>query len=228
MDEQQKDDQHTPVTSPLPTTIIAPADTPTPPPAPLETPQDAEVLPQTPATPLAASDTTTPQSSFVQSAESSPSNDSAQSISWTASEFHVHQKSVAWYCTLAVATVVLAAILYFLTKSIVTPVVVIICGIVLGVYGGRRPGNLEYTVNGHGVHIGSKHYTYDEFRLFVVTPALSTPEVLLMPTKRFMPPLSIRYAPDIENKVLNLLAEHLPFEERRPDLIDSLMHQLHF
>jgi hypothetical protein len=129
---------------------------------------------------------------------------------------------------LAIATIVVAAVLYLWTKSIVTPIVVITSGIILGVYGTRRPRQLKYVMNRQGISIGSKQYQYDEFRLFVVTPESSLPEVMLIPTKRFMPSLSIRYLPDIESKVLNILAEHLPFEERRPDLIDSLMHRIRF
>jgi hypothetical protein len=209
MDEQQKNEPQVPPSVPEepPVNIVQQA--------PLEVP---EVLPQTPATPP----------SLFTKPESSQQKNGDRNVTWTASGSNIYQKSASWYLVLLVSTIALACLLYFFTKSIVTPVVVIACGIIFGVYGNRRPDELEYTLDRQGIRIGSRHYLYDEFRLFVVTPDLPIHEVLLMPTKRFMPPLSVQYGADIENKVLGVLAEHLPFEERQPDLIDSLMHRMHF
>lgn len=121
-----------------------------------------------------------------------------------------------------------AVALYFLTKSIVTTVVIAVSGLVIGIYAARKPSELDYSIDNQGIRIGGKQYQYDDFRLFVITPALAIPEVTLVPVKRFMPSLSVRYSPEVSNKVLSMLGEHLPFEERRPDLIDSLMHKIHF
>lgn len=226
MAELQKDNQET--TAPIPTTgtTITPVDATVNPPSPtnaqttVPTSQAPQVMPPAPQA-------ITSEPSSIEP-DNSPTNEDADSISWAASEFHSHEKSAWWYIKLALITIVAAGVLYVLTKSIVTPVVIVISGVVLGIYGTHKPGQLEYTVTRQGIRIGAKRYSYDEFRLFVVTPNSSLSEVTLIPTKRFMPPLSICYSPDIENKVLNILADHLPFEERRPDLIDSLMQRMHF
>jgi hypothetical protein len=226
MVEPQKDDQQTviPTPSAAAVQVHVGAAVNAVPPAPANVPASPAAPPQAPPTVAAESETSLPEPE----PESSPVDEAAQSVTWKASEFHVHQKSSRWYMTLAFGTVVLAVVLYFLTKSVVTPVVVIICGLILGIYAKRQPGQLEYTMNRHGIRIGPKQYLYNEFRLFVVTPASALSEVTLIPTKRFMPSLSIPYSPDIEDKVLNILAAHLPYEERRLDLIDSLMQRMHF
>lgn len=108
-----------------------------------------------------------------------------------------------------------------------TAVVVIICGIILGVYARRSPKQLEYTLSRRGIRIGAKQHAFEEFQLFVVTPESSLPEITLIPVKRFVPSLSVRYEPADEEKILNMLAEHLPFEERRLDLTDSFLHRIH-
>jgi hypothetical protein len=174
------------------------------------------------------SNSTTDDGSQVLSETAPPSSKEADSITWSASEFHNHEKSAFWYLKLAISTAGASAISYILTKSVVTLVVVVMGGVVIGFYGRHKPRQLEYVMNTHGIRVGSKQYLYDEFRLFVVTPDSSYPEISLIPVKRFMPPLSVRYEPADETKILDMLADHLPFEERRPDLVDSLMRRIHF
>jgi hypothetical protein len=225
MDEPQKDSQESTSPASTPDAVTAPGNAvpPAPPAAP------AEVgLPQVSQAATPPPEVTTSSETPLPETENSPINQNDQAITWTASEFHAHEKSAGWYLLLAIATIVLAAVLYLWTRSIVTPVVIVICGIVFGVYGTHRPNQLEYAMDDQGIRIGSKRYKYDEFRLFVVTTGSSLPEVTLLPIKRFMPPLSVRYVPEVENKMLDMLGNHLPFEERRPELLDSLMRRIHF
>lgn len=151
-----------------------------------------------------------------------------EDITWTAAEFTRHEKSIGWYLALAVTTIVIAALLYLLTGGIVTVGVVIVCAIVLGIFANHQPHQLEYALTRQGIRIGSKNYLYDEFQLYVITPGSNYPEVTLIPMKRFMPPLSLRYASVDEEKILGVLSQHLPSEERQPDLIDSFMRRIHF
>jgi hypothetical protein len=151
-----------------------------------------------------------------------------KSISWSAPEFHDHEKSARWYVYIVFGIIVLAAALYLLSRSIMTPIVVIFGGIVIIYYANNKPGDLQYQLTRQGIQIGKKYYTYDEFRLFVVVPDSPLPEFMLIPVKRFMPALSVRYASDDENKIFTMLSEYLPYVERRPDLIESIMHRIHF
>lgn len=161
--------------------------------------------------------------------ESSPINESNQSLTWTvSSESHSYEKSSSWYLILAVVTVIVAGILYLLTKSIITPVVIVVCGIIAGFYSKRQLPQLDYLINSQGIRIGSKQYRYDHFRLFIITTGLPFPELTLIPVKRFMPSISVRYSSEVEKKLLDILSQHLPYEERRPDFIDALMHRVHF
>jgi hypothetical protein len=175
-----------------------------------------------------AAESTAPESTLPVPEETQETSAAPKSLSWSAAEFHVHEKSVSWYMLLALATIAIGGILYLWTRSIVTLFVVVIGGGTIGIFGTHRPSELEYVLDRTGIRIGSKHYMYDEFRLFIVTPQSVSPEVTLVPTKRFMPSLSVRYTPENEEAVLNILADHLPFEERRLDLIDSLMQRIRF
>jgi hypothetical protein len=205
------------VASNAPTTPVVSPPIPTATPAP--TPQAPEAGPDVSDSAPFAAETPTPEE-ITESAD--------QNLTWNASEFHAHEKTANWYVLLAMATIAVGAVLYFLTKSIVTPVVVVIGGCMLGVFGTHKPNQIDYGLNSHGLRIGKKEYAYDEFQLFVVTPQSIYPEVTLIPTKRFMPSLSLRYTPEVEDKVLNILADHLPSEVRRLDLVDNLMQHIRF
>ena len=164
----------------------------------------------------------------IVSSETQTAKRDDQTITWNASEFIGHEKTTGWYLALIVITVLFAAAMYFLTKDLVTVTVIIVGGILLGIFGTHRPNQLEYALTKQDIRIGAKRYPYDEFQFFIVTPASAYPEITLIPLKRFMPPLSLRYPSADESKVLDVLAQHLPSEERRPDLIDSLMRFIHF
>jgi hypothetical protein len=49
-----------------------------------------------------------------------------------------------------------------------------------------------------------------------------------MPLKRFMPPLSLYMDPADEEKIVDVLADYLPVEQREQDPIDKLMRRLRF
>jgi hypothetical protein len=225
MDEPQKNGQENIPPASTPGTVITPGGSVPPPPP--EAPA-VEIAPQVPQDPLPPPEAVTPSETPLTKPEDSLVSQDGQSITWTTAEFHAHDKSAGWYLLLAIATIVSAGVLYIWTKSIVTPVVILISGIIFGIYGTHQPNQLEYSMDDQGIRIGSKQYHYDEFRLFIVTTGSPLPEITLLPIKRFMPPLSVRYVPEVENKMLDMLGDHLPFEERRPEVIDSLMRRIHF
>ncbi len=182
--------------------------------------------PQAPPPQSVASAPEGEKSFFKPDSTSQPSDN--ERLSWSTSEFHEHEKTASWYLKLALATVIIAAAFYFLTRSLLTPVVIVISGLVIGILGQKKPSQREYDLSNQGIRIGHKLYLYDEFRLFIVTPSSALPEVTLVPAKRFQLPVSLRYTPELEDKVISKLSDYLPFEERRPDLVDSLMQRIKF
>ncbi|HVX48438.1 MAG TPA: hypothetical protein VHA05_03735 [Candidatus Saccharimonadales bacterium] len=149
-------------------------------------------------------------------------------ISWTASEFISHEKSTGWYGKLALGAVILAAIIYFLTKDIISTSVVIICAIAFGAIAGRRPRQLRYQISNAGVTIGQKQLTYAGFKSFSVIPEGAFSSIVFKPLKRFAPLTTIYYSPNDEDQILNLLSQHLPFEEYKPDPVDNMMRRIRF
>ncbi|HSW37682.1 MAG TPA: hypothetical protein VLG37_04935 [Candidatus Saccharimonadales bacterium] len=149
-------------------------------------------------------------------------------ISWTASEFVAHSKSLGWYLALAVAAAVLAGTVWLLTKDIISAVVVVVGAGVLGFYGARQPRQLSYSLDESGLNIGDRHYAYSEFRSFSIIPEGAFSSVALTPLKRFAPMTTIYYDPADEDEILGLLSERLPLEDRRRDAIDRFLWRIRY
>lgn len=149
-------------------------------------------------------------------------------ISWTASEYLIHHKSSGWYIALGGITAALAILIWLVTEDIVSVVVVSIVGLVFGIGASRQPRVLDYRVDEQGLHMGNKTYAYEEFKSFSVLVEESLSSILLIPLKRFMPGVSIYYPPEQELAIAQVLGLYLPHEERKPDMVDRLMHKVRY
>jgi hypothetical protein len=150
------------------------------------------------------------------------------SISWTASEYVAHDKSPGWYLALMIGAAGLSVLIYLMTHDFISVGVVLISALLIGSYGSRRPRQLEYRVDQHGIAIGGKNYSYRQFRYFSVVPEGAFSSMVFIPLSRFALPLSIYYAPEDEEKILAVLSDHLPFEPEHRDPIDNLMRRIRF
>lgn len=161
--------------------------------------------------------------------ETNPKSSNVAPVSWTASEFIAHDKSPGWYMVLAITTVIVAAITYLVTRrDEISTGMVLIVGVFFGAIASRKPRELTYTVDDKGVQIGPKNYPYSLLRSFSVVQEAGLESIWLMPLKRFMPMLTIYFAPDDEQKIVNALSQHLPEENHQPDSVDRLMHKVRF
>lgn len=194
--------------------------------APEKKPVENEVKPEPVPT------TTTPATGWqFTSQPDDPSFDAPtglDGVQWTASEFIAHDKGAGWYVLVGVGTVVLAAVTYFLSRDRFTPALIVIIGILFGVIGARKPRELTYVIDEQGVTIGDKFYAYSNFKSFSVVQEGGIESIWFAPLKRFMPSLSIYFAPTDEQKIIDTLSQFLPVEARTLDPIDRLMHRIGF
>jgi len=149
-------------------------------------------------------------------------------ISWTASEFISHEKSIGWYGKLALGAVIIAALIYLLTKDLISTTVVIVCALAFGAIAGRRPRQLRYQISNAGITIGQKQLTYAGFKSFSIVPEGAFSSIIFRPLKRFAPLTTIYYSPNDEDQILDLLSQHLPFEDYKPDPVDNMMRRIRF
>lgn len=156
------------------------------------------------------------------------SKTSIHNLQWKASEFIEHQKNMGWFVMLAVAATVVAGLVFIITRDVLSTVVVVIAATAFGVFGHQKPRTLTYSLLPTSLKIDSKEYAYDDFRSFSLMQDGALYSIFLQPTKRFMPPLSIYFAPQDGEKIFDTLAQHLPHEERSTDPIERLMRKIRF
>lgn len=149
-------------------------------------------------------------------------------ISWMASEFIHHDKSASWYFGLIVIAGAGAAGIYFLTKDIVSSVVVVFAAFFLAYFGSHKPRQLEYRIDSKGVTVGGKFYAFNDFRSFSLVPEGAFNSIVFMPLKRFAVPLSIYYDPRAETQIIDVLKNRLPFEPGQLDMSEKLMRKIRF
>lgn len=150
-------------------------------------------------------------------------------VEWTASEYVAHHKSIGWFMALGAATAVLSIIVYLITRGdMVSSGMIVLAGIAFGIFGARQPEVLQYNVSDSGIRIGQKFYGYGEFKSFSILNEGAFNSIMLLPLKRFMPPISIYYVPEDEEKIIHNLSTALPVEDRQEDRLDRLMRRLRF
>lgn len=152
----------------------------------------------------------------------------AKSISWTASEYIDHPHGPGWYTGLITGTIVLAGVIYLVTKEYFATVVTVILGIIVGTYAGRKPHQVAYEITDSGLKIGDKTYYYNQFKSFSIMREGDFSSVNLLSLKRFMPPVSAYFAAEDEETIVSALGEHIPYEERKVDRMDRITSRLRF
>jgi hypothetical protein len=192
----------------------------------MQTPQ----VPQAPVPAYAAVATEPAGWQFNQElpAAAAPPQPLDQAITWTASEFIDHEKGPGWYAALIGGSVVVTALVYFATKDVISTVVVALVAIAFAYFAGHKPRTQQYAVNRQGLQIGIKTYRYQDFKAFSVIEEDAIASIVFMPLKRFMPQLTIYVAPEMEAQVIDYLSAFLPYEQRRADMVDSLMRRIRF
>jgi len=149
-------------------------------------------------------------------------------IQWSASEYVANPRGTGWFLGLTALSVLVAALIFMITRDVVSTVAVLLIGLAVGIFSARKPKVLNYTINDRGIQIGIKQYPYAMFRSFSILQKGSFGSIYLMPLKRFMPPIEIHFELNDQERITSTLADYLPFEERSPDLVDTLFERLRF
>ncbi len=150
-------------------------------------------------------------------------------LQWVASDaVSRRQKPAGWNTMLIAGAVILTGLVYLITRDLVSAGSIVVAALLYMVFNARKPQSLSYKLDASGITISHKHYAFGQFRSFTIVQEESISSILLMPLKRFMPPLTVHYGPELTDDVVSLLADHLPMEAYRRDAVDALIHKLRF
>lgn len=222
MAEEQAADVNQPTPANQPGVVITPGTPTQEPPAPPAEPAAPD--PEPPVQPPILEEPAAPPPAAPTEAEA----EIAGTVTWTAPEFVAHDKSAVWYLGLAIVAVAFAALIYLLTKDVVSTVVIIVVAMIFGIYGRHKPRQISYRLDPTGITIGAKFHGYDEFKSFSAKPEIGLFSLTFTPLKRFAPFTTIYYSEQEEEKIMAVLGARLPYEEPRRDAVDSLMRRIRF
>lgn len=184
-----------------------PSPEPVQPPMPIVAPQEPQLAPEQARQPLP---------------------ETAVELHWEASEYIHHTKSPMWYLAYVGVMLLLLALAYFVTHSWTFIALVIVMSIALGIYANRPPRTLHYALTNSGIQIDQTVYKYTDFRAFGIMNDGALYSIMLIPAKRFLPAVSIYFAEDDGEEIVDILGARLPMEEIHLDVVDRLVRRLRF
>ncbi len=156
----------------------------------------------------------------------STTTDTDEPIRWQAKEHLEHDKNASWFLGLAGITVLLMALSIFLMRSWSFTVLIAVMAVAVVVYAKRPPRIIDYMLGKKGLHVNDRLYLYNEFKAFGIIKDVDQYFVLLIPTKRFAPGVSVYFPEEVGEQIVDTLGSRLPMQEYKLDFIDRLVRKL--
>jgi hypothetical protein len=173
----------------------------------------------------------TPPTSEEQTADpvGIPAPHGVEPINWTASEYIAHHKDATWYGSAIGISALLCVVVYLITKDLISVVSIAVVALLFLVLSGNKPRQRAYSVSGEGISIADRFYPYSDFKSFSLSQENAIGSISFMPLKRLMPEISIYYDPQDEQRIVDVLINRLPNDQRPAGSgFDEFMKRLHF
>jgi hypothetical protein len=150
----------------------------------------------------------------------------SEPIRWQATEYIHHEKDATWFILFAVVVVALMVISIFVIDSITFTVLIPVMAAALLVYTRRPPRLIDYTLSQQGLYVNDHLYSFAEFKGFGVIHDKQEFSIMLIPTKRFRPGVSVYFPEEAGEAIVDMLGARLPMQELHLDMVDKLIHKL--
>jgi hypothetical protein len=148
-------------------------------------------------------------------------------VSWTAQEYVHLDKSPLWFILFAVVVLGLIAVDVFFLQSWTFSALVIVMAVAVIIYTRRPPRTLTYALSGNqGLYVGERLYHFDDFKAFGVIKDGDNHSIMLIPTKRFSPGVSVYFPEEAGEQIVDILGQRLPMEDLKLDVIDIVVRKL--
>jgi hypothetical protein len=162
----------------------------------------------------------------LQSSQTEAATSESEPIRWQATEYIHHEKDATWFILFAVVVVALMAISIFVIDSITFTILIPVMAAALLVYTRRPPRLIDYTLSKQGLHVNDHLYSFAEFKGFGVIHDSREFSIMLIPTKRFRPGVSVYFPEEAGEAIVDMLGVRLPMQELHLDMMDKLIHKL--
>ncbi len=149
-------------------------------------------------------------------------------ITWEASEYIAHEKPITWYLILYGVSLALSLFVYIVTQGIVGSIAIMTMAVCLGFLASRPPQSKQYELSSDGIKINGQLYGYASYLSFSVVEEGAIDSIWIKPIARFKPFIVMYFTPEDEDKIIDVLSNFLPHEQRELDKIDQLSRRLRF
>lgn len=150
-----------------------------------------------------------------------------QPIQWQAPEYLQEYRSPWWFIGFWGVVIVLMLIAIILIKSWSFALLIPAMAAALTIYSHRPPRQVGYVLSNKGLYINEKLHTVEEFKSFSVVREESMPSIMLIPTRRFRPAITVYFPIEAGEGIVDLLGSRMPMQEAKLDFFDKLIRQLH-
>lgn len=159
----------------------------------------------------------------IASEESRDVEFSPATISWTADEFIVHEKSQKWFIYLWVGAGLMVVAALFLLKDWIFALLIAVMAATVMVITRRTPREMNYTLSQEGLTVGDKFFSMDSFSHFGLVKEGAVWNLRLVSNRRFVPPVTAYLPHDQGEQIVDLLGALLPMEDVQTDIIDKIV-----
>lgn len=153
--------------------------------------------------------------------------DPNKKIEWSALEYEEKERGNDWFWALGII-VVASSITSFIYSNYFFGLLLIIGGILLGVFAVKKPDLVFYELNEKGLKIKNRLYPYKNIKSFWIKKD-SKPILFIKSERLFMPIISIPIKQEIAESVRGfMLAENVKEEEMKEHVSEKIMDSLGF
>ncbi|MEI7539835.1 MAG: hypothetical protein WCJ36_03700 [Candidatus Saccharibacteria bacterium] len=148
-------------------------------------------------------------------------------IHWAASEYIHEDKNWLWFVSLIIVAILFIIADMMFLKSYTFSFLVVVMVVSLLIYSRRAPKLINYALSGEqGLYIGERLYHFSEFKAFGLIVDHDQHSIMLIPTKRFSPGVSVYFPDEAGEKIVDILGARLPMEKLKLDVIDIIVRKL--
>ena len=148
-------------------------------------------------------------------------------VTWTAHEYVHIDKSPVWFVLFVIVVLGLISVDIFILKSWTFSALVVVMAVAVIIYTRRPPRELTYALSAkHGLYISERLYRFEEFKAFGLIKDGEHNSIMLIPTKRFSPGVSVYFPEEAGERIVDILGQRLPMEELKLDIIDVVVRKL--
>lgn len=146
-------------------------------------------------------------------------------VTWMAHEYIHQEKGATWFMVFGVILLLTVGLTVWLQQWTFTAVLVVIA-VVIVVNSKRPPRELTYALTDEGLTIDGKVHPFENFKSFGVIHDGLEFSVVLIPTQRFQPSVSVYFPEESGEAIVDSLGSRLPMKDLKLDVVDHIVRWL--